>query len=240
MSPRISPILPIKNRLLASLSAGDYALIQPHLEPVTLEVRTELERPDVPIAHLYFPESGIASVVATTEQNIQVEVGLIGSEGVSGLAVILGSDRSPHRTFMQASGGGHRMATGEFQSAFAQSVTLRTHFLRYSNTFTIQVAHTAAANARGSLEQKLARWILMARDRLDNDEVPLTHEFMAIMLGVRRAGVTEALSALLRQNLIGKGRRGMLVVTNRKGLEKIAGRFYGAPEREYKRLMAGG
>lgn len=239
MSPRISAT-PSKNRLLTSLTASDHALMKPHLQPVTLDVRTELERAGGAIANLYFLESGIASVVATAEHNVQVEVGLIGLEGVSGLAVILGSDRSPHRTFMQAAGGGHRVAVDKFQDAFAQSATFRTHFLRYANTLTIQIAHTAAANARGSLEQRLARWILMAQDRLGGDDVPLTHEFMAIMLGVRRAGVTEALSVLVRRRLIGRERRGVLSVVDRKGVEKIAGRFYGVPEREYERLMAGG
>jgi CRP-like cAMP-binding protein len=128
---------------------------------------------------------------------------------------------------------------GEFRGAFALSDTLRTHFLRYANTFAIQIAHTAAANGRANLEQRLARLILMSRDRLRDDDVPLTHEFMATMLGVRRAGVTETVGALMRRRFIRQERRGALVIVDRKGPEKIAGRFYGVPEREYARLMTG-
>lgn len=225
------------NRLLASLAKSDFALLQPHLEPVELAVRFELEWPDTFIETIYFPDHGIASVVATTRRDTLTEVGLIGSEGMSGLVVILAGDRSPHQTFMQVAGSGHRLPAEWFRNAFARSATLRMHFLRYANAFAIQIACTAAANARATVEQRLARWILMSRDRLRDDDIPLTHEFLATMLGVRRAGVTDGLGALAARKFIHQEGRGALAITNRKGLETIAGEFYGVPEREYARLM---
>jgi CRP-like cAMP-binding protein len=226
-----------KNKLLESLSASDMALMQPHLEIVSLDLRMDLERPDKVIKGVYFMEQGIASVVSSGDRGTQVEVGLIGSEGVSGIAVILGSDRSPHHTFIQAAGDGLRVEIKMFEKLISRSATLHRHLLRYVQTFAVQIACTAAANGRGKVEQRLARWILMAHDRLDSDNIRLTHEFLAIMLGIRRAGVTDALSALVRRRAIRKEGLGLFVVVNRKVLEKIAGSFYGVPEREYKRLM---
>ena len=237
MSPKISTKR-FENQLLTSLKADDLALIEPFLEPVALDLRMVLERPNVPIKHIYFPKSGIASVVSTADPGTLAEVGLIGLEGVSGTAVIFESDRSPHHTYMQVAGSGQRVELAKFQTALSKSVTFRSHFLHYAHAFMIQTAYTAAANARAKLEQRLARWILMVHDRLQDNGVPLTHEFLGIMLGVRRAGVTEALLVLAGRGVIRKDKVGSFILVNRKGLEMIAGPFYGAPEREYVRLMA--
>ena len=225
-----------RNRLLAALSPNDFALLGPHLQPVTLELRRDLEKPNRRIDDVYFMDAGIASVVAVQSGEERVEVGLIGCEGMSGTSVMLGSDRSPHSTYIQAAGEGQRIATVELRKATQASESLRTVLLKYVQVFMVQTAHTAIANGCARLDQRLSRWLLMAHDRVRADTLPLTHEFLALMLAVRRAGVTEAVHALSRQNLI-RASRGAIVVLDRKGLERSAGSSYGVPEAEFRRLI---
>jgi CRP-like cAMP-binding protein len=230
-----SPSKP-RNRLLAALTPTDLDLIRPHLEPVSLGLRKDLEKPKRPIDDVYFPDIGIASVVAVQSNDTRVEVGLIGCEGMSGTSIVLGTDRSPHSTYMQVAGQGQRIAVPKLREAMKASDSLRAVFLRYVQVFMVQTAHTAIANARDRLDARLARWILMAHDRVRDNTLPLTHEFLSLMLGVRRAGVTEALHSLQSQELIRAG-RGEIVVLNRKGIERAAGHSYGTPEAEFRRLI---
>jgi CRP-like cAMP-binding protein len=225
-----------RNRLLAALTEADLDLIQPHLEPVSLDLRKDLEKPNRPIGDVYFPDIGIASVVAIQFDDTRVEVGLIGCEGMSGTSVVLGNDRSPHSTYMQVAGDGQRIAAARLRETMNASDSLRAVFLRYVQVFMVQTAHTAIANARDRLDARLARWLLMAHDRLRDNALPLTHEFLSLMLGVRRAGVTEALHSLESQQLIRTG-RGVVVVLDRKGIERTAGSAYGTPEAEFRRLI---
>jgi CRP-like cAMP-binding protein len=225
-----------RNLLLGSLSSSDRNLLRPHLEAVPLALRQDLEKADKRVDAVYFPESGFASVVAGHKTEAQVEVGLIGRDGMTGLTVALGNHRSPHSTYMQAAGHGQRISTGDLRKAMEESASLRDSLLKYAQVFMIQTAHTAIANARAKLDERLARWILMAHDRLDGASLPLTHEFLSLMLGVRRPGITVALGALETRKLIQAG-RGAIVVLNRKGIERKAGIFYGTPEAEYRRLI---
>jgi CRP-like cAMP-binding protein len=225
-----------RNRLLACASVDDRGLLQPHLEPVTLQLGFEFEKPNRPIENVYFMETGIASVVAGHKNETRIEVGLIGCEGMTGTSVVLGDDRSPHFTYMQVAGNGQRIASGELRSAMKARESLSTLLLRYVHAFHVQTAHTAIANANARVDVRLARWILMAQDRVSGNRVPLTHKFLALMLGVRRAGVTVALHSLSRQGLIGTS-RGAITVFDRKGVEQIAGDSYGVPEAEFRRLI---
>jgi CRP-like cAMP-binding protein len=227
---------PSRNRLLSVLSDDDFALLQPHLRPVTLPLLYDLERPNRKIEMVYFMEAGIASIVAVQSDGIRVEVGLVGREGMSGVAVVLGGAQWPHSTYIQVAGEGQRIKANELRNAQNASPSLRDLLLKFAQVFMVQTAHTAVANARAHIDQRLARWILMAHDRTDDKTIPLTHEFLSLMLGVRRAGVTEALQTLRRQKLIDTGRN-QIVVRNRKGLERKAGSSYGAPEKEYRRLI---
>ena len=227
---------PSRNRLLSVLSDGDFALLQPHLRPVALPLLYDLERPNRKIEMVYFMEAGIASIVAVQSDGTRVEVGLVGREGVSGVAVVLGGAQSPHSTYIQVAGEGQRIKASELRNAQNASPSLRDLLLKFAQVFMVQTAHTAIANARAHIDQRLARWVLMAHDRTDDKTIPLTHEFLSLMLGVRRAGVTEALQTLRRQKLIDTGRN-QIVVRNRKGLERKAGSSYGAPEKEYRRLI---
>ena len=230
------PLSRPRNQLLAALSPADFRLLQPHLSSISLNLRANLEMPNRQIDDVYFLDAGIASVVAVHDKNEVVEAGLIGCEGMSGTSILLDSLTSPHRTYMQVAGAAQRIRTDAFRKAFGASKTLHGALLKYVQVFVTQAMHSAVVNARGKLDQRLARWLLMAHDRVPGDELPLTHEFLSLMLGVRRAGVTEALHILSRQKLI-TAARGQIVVLNRKGLERKAGDFYGVPEAEYRRLI---
>jgi CRP-like cAMP-binding protein len=225
------------NRLLQSLSSSDIELLAPHLMTVVLRVPQDLEQPNRSIRQVYFPDTGIVSVVAINADGTRVEVGVVGCEGMTGVAVILGNERSPHSTYIQVAGRGMRIAAADLRNAMDMSGSFRTLLLRYVQTFMVQTAHTAIANARANLTQRLARWLLMAHDRVAVDKLPLTHEFLSLMLGVRRAGVTEAVHEHTRLNLA-KATRGEITILNRRGIERIAGSYYGAPEGEYRRLIA--
>ena len=225
-----------RNRLLAALSPTDLALLQPHLIKLAVAVRHEIERPNRRIDTVYFMDAGIASVVAVQADETQVEVGLIGSEGMTGTAVILGGDQSPHSTYIQVAGEAQRIKADELRKAMRSSDSLNSLLLKYVQVFNVQTTHTAIANARAHIDRRLARWILMAHDRTRDKTLPLTHEFLALMLAVRRPGVTEALQSLRQQKLIENGRN-KIVVLNRTGIEKLAGSSYGVPEKEYRRLL---
>ncbi|HEY5237828.1 MAG TPA: Crp/Fnr family transcriptional regulator [Rhizomicrobium sp.] len=224
-----------RNHLLLSLSDADFALLQPHLEPVAMPLRLKLEIPHKPIAHIYFPESGIVSVVAMTSAREQIEAGFFGWDGMSGVTVVMGDDRAPHATYVQLAGHGQRIALRPFREAMRKSSSMQLCFLHFAQALMIQGAHTALANGRAKVEERLARWILMAHDRVAADDLAFTHEFLAIMLGVRRAGVSVALHELESRALIGTA-RGRIVVRDRPGLEKTANGYYGLPEAEYTRL----
>ena len=218
----------LKNKILAALSNADLALLQPHLEPVELEVRKVLEQPNKPIKHSYFIERGLASIVAGNSHK-RLEVGLIGSEGMTGLPIVLGNDRSPHENFIQVAGEGSRIPADKLRGAMRQSRSLEKAFLKFAHSFMNQTANTAFSNGTATLEERLARWLLMANDRLDGDEIPLTHEFLSLMLGVRRAGVTVALNYLEHRGVI-RLSRGQIVITDRKGLKASANGTYHEPE----------
>jgi CRP-like cAMP-binding protein len=225
------------NRLLQKLSAADFDLLEPCLTRVDLKLRQDLEKPNKQVEHVYFPETGIASVVAVHPDDNRVEIGIIGCEGMTGIPILLGNGRSPHSTYMQVAGRGWRIETGALRKAIDSSPSLKALALKYVQAFMVQTSHTAIANARASLPERLARWLLMAHDRVPADHLALTHEFISLMMGVRRAGVTEALHELVRKDLI-TARRGEITVVDRDGIAKLAGHYYGTPESEYRRLLS--
>jgi CRP-like cAMP-binding protein len=224
-----------RNKLLSSLSRSDFALLEPHLEPVTLSMRKVLEKPNSRITAAYFPECGFASVVAKANGK-EVEVGLIGREGMTGMPIVLGNHRTPHSTYIQAAGDGQCIRATDLREAIQSSRSLQNTLLKFVQVFGVQTSHTAISNARSKLDQRLARWLLMAHDRLETDLLPLTDEFLSLMLAVRRAGVTEAVQALEARGLISRT-RGRINVRNRQGLERVAAESYGVPEAEYRRLL---
>ncbi|MCC2652496.1 MAG: cyclic nucleotide-binding protein [Microvirga sp.] len=225
-----------QNRLLRNLSEEDIEYLEPRFQLVDLELRTPLETANAPIEYAHFLEDGIASVVATMPGGRSIEAGLIGRDGMSGTALVLGDDQSPNETYMQVAGSAWRVHAQDFQSAMSGLPSLRPLLLRYIQAFLTQTAHTALANGQAKIEERLARWLLMVHDRVDGDRLELTHEFLATMLGVRRPGVTEALHALEGKEVI-RSLRSQVLVIDREGLEDIANGSYGVPEEQYRRLI---
>jgi CRP-like cAMP-binding protein len=218
-----------QNGLLAAMSSGDLASLKPKLELLTLKTRQVLEPANKPIKHNYFLMSGLASVIAIGKTGDRLEVGIIGREGMTGLPVVLGNDRSPNETFIQAEGTGARIAADDLRQAMRKRPSLTRVLLNFVNAFLIQTSHTALSNGTATLQERLARWLLMAQDRLNGKEVPLTHEFLSLMLGVRRAGVTGALNQLDRKGVI-RLSRGRIEIVDRDGLIHAANGTYGIPE----------
>jgi CRP-like cAMP-binding protein len=223
-----------KNHLLASLAPADLALLAPQFELTQTRLGEVIETPHKPIEHIHFPESGLLSLIAIADHR-RVETGMMGYEGMSGIPVVMGNDRSPNVTVVQIPGHSHVLKAADLRNALHASDSLRTALLHHAQAFMAQTSQTALANGCATIEQRLARWLLMAHDRSEGNSLPLTHEFISIMLSVRRSGVTVALHALETRHLIGSS-RGAILVTNRLGLEHLAGEYYGVPEHEYFRL----
>jgi CRP-like cAMP-binding protein len=218
------------NRVLARLSQADFALLKPHLERVDLPLSTVLETGSQRIDAAYFMDHGFASVVADGQGKRDIEVGIIGREGLTGLAVVLGQDRARHTTYIQVAGAGQRMSAAKLRQATARSASLHGALLQCVHAFLNQTTETALANGRSKNEERLARWLLMAHDRIDGDELPLTHNLLAIMLGVHRPAVTVAVQALEGKALIKAG-RWAITVLDRNGLIKSSKGAYVANTR---------
>jgi CRP-like cAMP-binding protein len=225
-----------QNELLARLSPTDLSLFSAELVPIQFEKRDLLIAADKTIQRTYFLESGIASVVAATADGTQTEVGIIGKEGMVDIATALGSVTAPLEIFVQASGHGYSLPSTVFQDAMAQSPTLQHAMLAYAQVFLVQVSHTALAAASLSIKARLARWLLMCDDRTEGAEIPMTHEFLSLMLSVRRPGVTEAVQAVEATGAV-RAHRGMIEIRDRSILERIAGNGYGGPEAYSVKLL---
>ena len=215
------------NRILSRLSRADVRLLEPHLQAVDLPVRKPLVARNRRIEHVYFPESGVVSVVANGQHAI--EIGIIGREGMSGVSLVLGDNEvSPHETYVQIAGHGQRLSANNLRAAIEESGTLHKELLKYANSFLIQTTQTALANGRHKIEERLARWLLMAQDRMDSDEIPLTHEFLGVMIGTSRPGVTIALQELQRRGWLTHS-RGIVCIIDRDGLVRASNGAYVAP-----------
>ena len=226
----------IRNRLLAYISPPDFELLRPHLEPITLDRDFVLVKPNTPIEHVYFIEYGMVSVVAEKADGRSIEVGVYGRDGMGATTVLLGSDQSPHHQYMQIGGSGFQVPTSVFLELVEQSRTLRNMMLRYVHVFMTQTAQSALVNGSSVIEERLARWVLMCQDRLDAMEFPITHDFLSMMLGVRRSSVTDAIH-ILEGDLLIRARRGNIEILDRDRLVRAAGASYGVPEAEFRRLI---
>ncbi len=226
----------VRNLLLNALPAQEQRALIAQAEFVELPRRALLELPNKKIEKVYFVESGIVSIVANGAKGGQVEVGIIGREGITGLAVIHGADRLPYSSYMQVAGTAYSAPATAIRDAMKRSAECQRVFANFAQAFTLQIAETAVANAQARIEERLARWLLMAQDRVGKETIPLTHEFLSLMMGARRASVTEAIHAAARKGLVTHA-RATIVISDRAGLEASAGRYYGLPEREYRRLF---
>jgi len=224
-----------QNYILKSLSDDERACVEPALEPVVLDFRFQIEFANKPIEHVYFLESGIASTVGAVIRGRQIELGIAGREGLTGVSVILGANQSPYECFMQMAGTGYRIRSERLMKVIDTCPSLGAKLLTYAQSFLTQVASTAQTNGHATLETRLARWLLMVHDRADEDILPITHEFLAVMVGVRRSGVTVALHKLEGEHMI-QSKRGRVMVRDRQKLVEFAKGFYGSAEQEYARL----
>jgi CRP-like cAMP-binding protein len=224
------------NRLLSLLSRADYERLRPHLYPVVLDYRKALYDADTRIEFVWFIETGVGSLVNTMENGDAAEVGTIGNEGMVGLPILLGDHQAPTSVYIQVPGLGLRMRADLFAGELARSASMRTVMLRYNHAFFNQVAQSAACNRFHSLRQRCCRWLLMTHDRMASDEFLLTQEFLAMMLGVRRSGVSVAAGALRKIGLI-RYSRGNLTIIDRAGLERESCECYAISKREFDRLL---
>jgi CRP-like cAMP-binding protein len=227
----------VENRLLASLPKADFARLAPKLQWVDLKVRDSLYRPNQKIGYAYFPTTGICSVIAENAAGVRSESGVIGNEGFIGNAIVLFANSGPSRVIVQAEGRALRIKKNDFRKAMTGSPILLATLLRFIHVFMVQISQTAITNGHNTIAERLARWMLMYQDRADAPEFTITHEFLALMLAVRRSGVTEALNDLEGRNMI-RATRGRITILDRSGLLAIAGGAYGVPEKEYKRLIS--
>ena len=227
---------PHANRLLGLLPQGDYKRLHPHLQRIPLGYRQSLYRAHKPIGFVYFIETGVGSLVNTMANGDAAEVGTIGNEGLVGLPLLLGDDRAPTSVYVQVPGVGLRMKATLFEKELERSASMRAVMLRYAHAFFNQVAQSAACNQFHSLQQRCSRWLLMTHDRMQSDEFLLTQEFLAMMLGVQRTGVSAAAGALQRAGLI-RYRRGNVTILDRRGLIKRSCECYGVSKKEFDRLL---
>jgi CRP-like cAMP-binding protein len=233
--PEAAPDAP-KNRLLKSLPREDYERLRPHLQPVEFKYKRSLYQADQQIESVYFLETGVASLVNTMKNGDAAEVGTIGNEGMVGLPVIFGDSQAPTSVYMQVAGQGLQMKAKLFWQEMHRSSSLRMAMLHYSHAFFNQVAQSAACNTFHNLERRCCRWLLMTHDRMHSNEFQLTQEFLAMMLGVRRPGVTHAAGELQRAGMI-RYTRGNVTILDHSALMKRSCECYAVSKKEFDRLL---
>jgi CRP-like cAMP-binding protein len=228
-----------RNLLLALLPDSAYASLAPHLEPVSVSARQVAWKPESRIHAVYFPRSAVFSLLTPLQRHSPVESATVGHEGMVGVPILLGMDASHSLAVVQINGEAARMDAERFRVWFAeQDEQTRSIFLRYSYVLLEQTAQSVACNRKHALEERCARWLLATRDRVAADELPLTHEFLAAMLGVRRASVTVALGLLQQEGLLTYS-RGRLKVLDTAGLEETSCECYEVVRAEQERIMGG-
>ncbi|HAA29960.1 MAG TPA: Crp/Fnr family transcriptional regulator [Cyanobacteria bacterium UBA8553] len=227
---------PIGNNLLASLPKEEYKRLLPQLETISLSLKQPLYRLNEPIKYVYFPNSGVVSLVNILGDGRIVEVATVGNEGMIGIPILLGVDRIPAETFVQVPGDGLRMKVDVFRSEVPPGSPLHSLLLRYTQALMNHFMQSVVCNQMHSVEERCCRWLLLTHDRVDSDEFPLTQEFLAQMLGVRRATVSVVAATLQKAGLI-RYHRGKISVLDRQGLEAGSCECYQVVKQEYIRLL---
>ncbi|HZI20528.1 MAG TPA: Crp/Fnr family transcriptional regulator [Pyrinomonadaceae bacterium] len=227
---------PTTNRILNALARSEFERLSPHLDPINLSSGEVLCHPEQPVSHVYFPNRGTVSLVSTFEDGESVEVGMVGNEGMFGVCVFLGSVSTPLLAQVQLPGEGLRMRADVLKREFQRGGQFQDMLLRYTQAFITQIAQTAACNRAHPVSGRLAKWLLMCADRAQSKELALTQEFIATMLGTRRAGVTESAALLKSAGLISY-RRGHITINDRDGLERLSCECYPLVKKEFTRLV---
>jgi CRP-like cAMP-binding protein len=227
---------PRQNQLVAALPAADYERLLPHLEAVALPLGLVVFEAGRKLRHLYFPASGIVSLLYATENGASTEIAVIGNEGVVGIALFMGGESTPSRAVVQSAGHGYRLKAAVLKTEFDLGGPLQHLLLRYTQALIAQMTQTAVCNRHHSVDQQLCRWLLLSLDRIPSNKLAMTQELIANMLGVRREGVTEAAGKLQAAGLI-RYRRGHITVLDRPKLEKRVCECYAVVKTEMDRLL---
>ncbi len=226
----------LKNMLLAALPEDEYQRLLPCLELISLDLKGMLYEPDQDIEYVYFPLSGMASIVVVLEDGGSVEAGIVGNEGMVGLPIFWGGERTPTTAFYQVTGDAVRMRSEDFTAEIEQGGALGPLLQKFVQAFQTLLAQNSACNTQHSINERCARWLLSVNDRVGKGQFQLTQEFLSQMLGVRRAGVSEVMAILQKEGYIHYS-RGMIDIVDRAGLESVACECYRVVADEYKRLL---
>lgn len=225
-----------RNHLLAALPESEWLRWALHLEPVELLLGEVLYESGKTMSHLYFPTNSIVSLLYVLADGDSAEIAVVGNEGIVGISLFMGGDSTPSRAVVQSAGRGFRLNAQFVKDEFARSVPVMHLLLRYTQALITQMSQTAVCNRHHSVEQQLCRWLLLSLDRLKGNEVVMTQELIANMLGVRREGVTESAGKLQKLGLI-RYVRGRISIIDRAGLEKLSCECYEVVRKEYARLL---
>jgi hypothetical protein len=228
---------PVGNRLLAALPVKDYQHLLPELEPVTLTFGDILFEPGENLCHVYFPNNSIISLLSAVGERELLEVGIVGNDGMAGLPVFMGVSKSRTRGLVQGEGSAFRMKAAALRKELSNGSALPKLLHRYTHSLLTQISQSAACNRFHLVNPRLARWLLMTHDRIEGDEFRLTQEFLSLMLGVRREGVTLAAGNLQKQKLI-RYSRGRIRILDRAGLEAVTCKCYAVCKDEYDNFLA--
>jgi CRP-like cAMP-binding protein len=231
-----SPADPRQNKLLAALPTAEWARWQPYLEAVALPLGKVLYESGSKLAHVYFPTTSIVSLLYVMENGASAEIAIVGNDGVVGISLFMGGESTSSRAVVQSAGEGFRLKANVMMEEFNRAGPALHLLLRYTQALITQMAQTAVCNRHHTLDQQLCRWLLLSLDRLPTNELMMTQELIANMLGVRREGVTEAAGQLHKAGLI-KYRRGHITVVERSGLELRTCECYAVVKKEYDRLL---
>jgi CRP-like cAMP-binding protein len=225
-----------QNHLLAALPPAEYARLLPDLEEVSMPLGHVLYEPGVQMRHVYFPTSCIVSLLYVMEDGASAEIAVVGNEGVVGVSLFMGGESTTSRAVVQSAGHAYRLKAQLLKDEFFRAGPMQRLLLRYTQALLTQMAQTAVCNRHHSLDQQFCRWLLLSLDRLSSNELVMTQELIANMLGVRREGVTEAAGNVQRAGLISYN-RGRITVLDRPGLEARACECYGVVKKEFDRLL---
>jgi len=231
------PHHPTQNRLLAALPDSEYQRLLPHLELVPMPLGEVLYESGGRLQHVYFPTTSIVSLLYVLENGASAEIAVVGNEGILGISLFMGGETTPSRAIVQSAGFGYRLRSQVLKLEFNRAGPMLRLLLRYTQALITQMTQTAVCNRHHSVEQQLCRWLLLSLDRLPTDEVSMTQELIANMLGVRREGVTDAAGKLQRAGLI-RYSRGRIEVLDRPGLEKAVCECYQVVKLEFDRLLS--
>jgi CRP-like cAMP-binding protein len=237
MKPSALPALATRNHLLAALPKADYQRLVAHLEPVPLPLGWSVYEPGSPMEHVFFPTDGIISLLYVMENGASAEIAVTGNEGLVGIALFMGGESTPSRAVVQSAGQAYRLRADFLKDEFERGGELQHLLLRFTQSLITQMAQTAVCNRHHSVEQQLCRWLLLSLDRLPSNDLVMTQELIANMLGVRREGVTEAAGHLQEAGLI-RYQRGHITVLDRPQLAQRVCECYAVVKRESDRLLA--